>query len=120
MQVLQRLQSAYIPSGKIILVVRATTHAPRGVPLHQNGTSFLPLLLWVVQTYGNHLGQGLVSMVDEEDTQNAGLSLLQLLCGQCGVLHCHVAKGHLMTAIHVALIWLQAEDDFLGDLSMMH
>ena len=30
---------------KIILIVRATTHAPRGVPLHQNGTSFIPLLL---------------------------------------------------------------------------
>ena len=38
---------------------------------------------------------------------------------QCGALHCHVAKGHLMTAIHVALIWLQAKDNFLGDLSMM-
>ena len=30
---------------KILLVVRTTTHAPRGVPLLQNGTSFLPLLL---------------------------------------------------------------------------
>ena len=30
---------------KIILVVRATTHAPRDVYLHQNGTYFLPLLL---------------------------------------------------------------------------
>ena len=30
---------------KILLVVRATTHAPRGVPLHHNGTSSLPLLL---------------------------------------------------------------------------
>jgi hypothetical protein len=50
------------------------------------------------------LGQGLVSMVDEVDTRNAGLSLLQLLYGQCEALHCHVAKGHLMTAIHVALI----------------
>ena len=41
---------------KILLVVRTTTHAPRGIRLHQNGTSFLPLLLWVVQTYGNHFG----------------------------------------------------------------
>ena len=73
MKILQRLQSAQIPLEKILLVVRATTHAPRGVSLHQNGTSFFPLLLSVVQTYGNHLGQGLMSMVDEEDTQNAGL-----------------------------------------------
>jgi len=58
----------------------------------------------VVQTYENHLGQGLVSMVDEEDTQNSGMLLLQLLYGQCGYLHCHVAKGHLMTEIHVAFI----------------
>ena len=30
---------------KILLVVRATTHARHCVLLHQNGTSFLPLLL---------------------------------------------------------------------------
>ena len=81
---------------------------------------FPPIVLWVVQTYGSHLGQSLVSMVDEEDTQNACLWLLQLLYGQCGAFRCHVAWGHLMTAIHVALIWLQAEDEFLEDLSMMH
>ena len=46
--------------------------------------------------------------------------IVAAVVGQCGALHCHVTKGHLMTAIHVALIWLQAKDDFLGDMSMMH
>ena len=35
----------FLQKKRILLVVGATTHARRGVPLHQNGTSFLPLLL---------------------------------------------------------------------------
>jgi hypothetical protein len=38
-------------------------------------------------------------MVDEEDTQNAGLWLLQLLYGQCGALHCHLQKD-LQAILH--------------------
>jgi hypothetical protein len=34
------------------------------------------------QTYGSHLGLGLVSMMDVEDTQRESLGLLQLLHGQ--------------------------------------
>jgi hypothetical protein len=35
-------------------------------------------------------------MADVEDTQSASLGLLQLLHGQYGAEHCHVAKGHLL------------------------
>jgi hypothetical protein len=46
-------------------------------------------------TCGNHLGLSLVIMADVEDTQSASLGLLQLLHGQLGAEHCHVAKGHV-------------------------
>jgi hypothetical protein len=54
---------------KILVFVCVTTHALPAVPLHQNWTSFLPSPLWVTQTYGSHLGQGLVSLADVEVTQ---------------------------------------------------
>jgi hypothetical protein len=74
-QALQCLKGIWIPMDKIFLWLSAQ---PTAVPLHHNGTSFLLSPLWVSQTYGNHLGLGLVSIADVEDTQSAILGLLQL------------------------------------------
>ena len=103
---------------KILSVVRATTHAPCGILLHQNGTSFIPLLLWVVQTHGNHLGQGLVSMVDEEDTQMQVCDCCNCCTGSVGP--CIVMLQKDTWWQQSTLLWFDCRLKMIGDLSMMH
>lgn len=81
MQVFQRF---LFPQKIIRLGVCATTRAPRGVYLHQDKPSCRPGLHLAVRTYASRSGNGMVSVVDAEDTQTSGLLFSQLLHGPLG------------------------------------
>jgi hypothetical protein len=101
---------------KCLLADSAATHAPPAAPLHRTWKTCLPSPLWAVQRHENHLGRGLASMVDVEDTWRTDLGLLQQMIGQYGAEHCHVATKHLYLEVRVIWTWLQDADDSLGDL----
>jgi len=77
------------------LTESAATRAPPAAPLSRTWKTCLPSPLWVVQRRENHLGWGLASTADVEDTRRTDLGLLQQLNGQHGAEHCYVATKHL-------------------------
>jgi len=105
---------------KSILAESAATCAPPAAPLRWTWKTCFPSPLWVVQRRENHLGLGLASTADVEDTRRADLGLLQQLNGQYGAEHCHVATKHLYSKVHVTWTWLQDTGDSWGDLHMLH
>ena len=104
---------------KSLLAESAATHAPPAAPLHQTWKTCLPSPLWVVQRRENHLGWGLASTADVEDTRRTDLGSLQQLNGQYGAKHCHVATKHLYPEVHIVWTWLQDAGDSWGDLHML-
>ena len=64
---------------KKVLAESAATRAPPAAPLRQTWKTCLQLPLWLVQRRENHLGRGLASTEDVEDTRRRGLGLLQQL-----------------------------------------
>jgi len=76
--------------------------------------------LWMVQRRENHLGQGLASTADVEDTRRTDLGLSQQLNGQYGAEHYHVATKHLYSEVHVIWTWSQDAGDSWGDLHTLH
>jgi len=70
-----------------------------------------PSPLWVVRRRENHLGWGLASTADLEDTRRTDLGLLQQLNGQYVAEHCHVATKHLYSEVQVVWTWFQEAGD---------
>jgi len=105
---------------KSLLAESAATLAPPAAPLRRTWKTCLPSPLWVVQRRENHLGRGLASPADVEDTRRTDLGLLQQLNGQYGAEHCHVVTKHLYSEVHIVWTWLQDADDYWGDLHMLH
>ena len=105
---------------KSLLAESAAIRAPPAAPLRRTWKTCLPSPLWVVQRCENHLGGGVASTVDVEDTRRTDVGLLQKLSGQYGAEHCHVASKHLYSEIHVVLTWLQDAGNSWGDLHTFH
>jgi len=76
-------------------------------PSRQTWKICLPSPFWVVQRRENHLGRGLASTADVENTRRTDLGLLQQLNRQYGAGHCHVATKHLYSEVHIVWTWLQ-------------
>ena len=105
---------------KSLLAESAATCAPPAAPLRRTWKTCLPSPLWVFQRRENHLGRGLASTADVEDTRRTDLGLLQQLNGQYEAEHFHVATKHLYSEVHVVRTWLQDAGDSWGDLHALH
>jgi hypothetical protein len=108
------------PRRKRLLTESVGTRAPPAAPLRQTWKICLPSPPRVVYRRENHLGRGLASTADVEDTQRPDLGLLQQLNGQYGAEHCHVATKHLYSEVHVVWSWLKDAGDSWGDLRTLY
>ena len=114
------LQKCMDTSRKCLLAESATTHAPPAALLRRTWKTCPPSPLWVLQRRENHLGRGVASMADAEDTRRTDVGLLQQLNGRHGAEHCHFATNRLYSEVHVVWNWLQDAGDSWWDLHTLH